>query len=409
MSCIVPITRPAGVVGVGLLVVSCSLLGGCPLGGDSSNSGPVAQITISATQGDPPLRVTASAENSTSAGSSIVKYSWDFAGEASSDEMVASHTFYTPGRYPVTLTVFDADGRQSRARATVLVHGGEVTALIGADSLSGAAPLTVQFDSADSTAVDDTIRDYYWDFGDGGTSREAAPVYTFDQAGSFVVTLRVVSAGGVEGVTQTEVQVFGTIAGASLQFSGTQFANLPVAPAGPLTDFTFQAWCKPDAVGGTLVNFGVPSVAIDVLPATGQLSLRTSASTTNLAASVPANTWRHVAVSYTAGAGAFVYVDGAPIGAAPLDGEFGATLLSLGAGFSGKIAQVQFWGTARSATQIAANIWPSGFEDGLLGAWALDEGAGQTLSNTAVSGAAGVLGSSTAVEAGDPAWSSDAP
>lgn len=402
-------TRPGWLISAGFLFTMISLVGGCPQ--DPGGSAVTAVITISATQGDPPLRVTASGENSTSTGGAIVQYSWDFAGKASYDGISASYTFNTPGRHAVTLTATDSAGNAGSARVHVRVHGGPVTALIGADQLSGPAPLVVKFDSSGSTAIDDTIYDYFWDFGDGETSRSADPTHVFSRGGSFIVSLRVVSAGGVEGSTQTEVQVYQTESDASLQFSGTQFANLPVSPAGPLSEFTFEAWCKPEGAGGTLVNFGAPSLSVGISTSQGLISIGAGGASTDVAASISTGAWRHVAVSYADGADASVFVDGALVGVAPTNGQFSVTLLSLGASFSGKIARVQFWETARSSTQIASDMGSqaAGPASGLLGAWAINEGSGQTLANVAAAGTAGTLGASTAVESGDPAWSSDAP
>ncbi|RMF74353.1 MAG: hypothetical protein D6744_14580, partial [Planctomycetota bacterium] len=45
----------------------------------------------------------------------------------------------------------------------------------------------------------------------------------------------------------------------------------------------------------------------------------------------------------------------------------------------------------------------------LLGAWLLQDGVGQSLTNVISGGAPGVLGSSTAVEPVDPTWSDDTP
>ncbi len=61
------------------------------------------------------------------------------------------------------------------------------------DVTSGTAPLTVAFSSAASTATVDT---YAWDFGDGGTSSEPSPSYTYTRPGSYDVTLTVDGPGG---------------------------------------------------------------------------------------------------------------------------------------------------------------------------------------------------------------------
>jgi PKD repeat protein len=396
---------------VPLSLMLLPLVSGCPLDPFAGDQSAVdAQISISATSGDAPLRVFVSAEQSTSSRGAIVKYAWDFAGQASSEDMTAEHTFFSPGRYAITLTVVDAAGGQDSTRVFVRVRGGDVTAVINADPLTGPAPLTVQFDGTASTAVDDTILDYFWDFDDNEYSREPAPSHLYNLPGTYNVTLRVVSAGGVAGTTEVTVTV-AAAAAASLQFDGSQFATLPVAAEEPLSAFTFEAWCNPDSDGGTLVNFGASSVGIDVSPMDGVITVRVGGESFDAAAPLEAGRWQHVAVSYANDADATVYLAGEPVASLSLTGEFNVPQLLLGAGFRGKMAKVRFWSISRSETEIAADMNGNltGSEEGLLGDWPLDDGSGQALRNNADDGQSGIRGSSDAPEAADPAWSSDSP
>jgi PKD repeat protein len=408
-------TVRAGVAARVLLLVALAfplLITGCPFDLPDPQSPVEALIGISITSGDAPLRVVVSAEQSSSTNGAITQYVWDFAGQARSEEMTAEHTFLSPGRYPINLTVTDESGEQASARVYVRVRGGTVTAVINASRLSGTAPLTITFDGRDSIAVDDTILDYSWDFGDGGDSRSASPIHTFISAGTYTVTLTVESAGGVTGIAEATVTVEGGgAASASLQFNGTQFATLPVATDGALSAFTFEAWCKPEASGGTLVNFGVPNVGIDVSPSIGSIAVTSGSQTSDATATLQTSRWQHVAVSYSSDAGAAVYLAGQRLATLALTGEFDVAQLSLGAGFQGKIARVRFWSVARGDAEVAAGVSGdvSGFAEGLLGDWPLDEGSGQTLRNNADGGEDGTLGTSDAKETSDPAWSADAP
>jgi len=60
----------------------------------------------------------------------------------------------------------------------------------------GAESLTVRFESASSSDPESTALSYVWDFGDGGTSTEAAPEHAYAAPGSYDVTLTVVDALG---------------------------------------------------------------------------------------------------------------------------------------------------------------------------------------------------------------------
>jgi chitodextrinase len=387
-------------------------IGGCPLNEPAARyqSTIDVQIGVSTTAGAAPLQIFVSGEQSSSSRGSIASYAWDFAGEATAESMTAAHTFTRPGRYPITLTVVDPAGEQASARVYVRVSGGAVTAVITANRLSGPAPLGIQFDGSASTAVDDTVLDYHWDFGDNQESRLEAPFHLYRNPGTYTVQLRAVSAGGVEGYSEATVAVGAAAAGASLQFNGTQYATLPVSSAEPLAAFTFETWCRPDSLGGTLVNFGTPNLGIDVEPEVG-ITLRAGSTAQTLAASVTPGQWQHVALSYSSEAGATVYLGGAPAGTLPLTGEFSATLLSTGAGFHGKMGRVRFWSIARGAADIAAGVQGTltGFEEGLLGDWPLSAGQGQILANNAADGDSGTRGASDADELADPAWSNDSP
>lgn len=59
-----------------------------------------------------------------------------------------------------------------------------VTVDVSATSISGCAPLAVQFDDIENVAVN-----YFWDFGDGNTAAVKSPAHTFNQPGTYEVTL----------------------------------------------------------------------------------------------------------------------------------------------------------------------------------------------------------------------------
>jgi PKD repeat protein len=72
------------------------------------------------------------------------------------------------------------------------------TADFSAEPTMGEAPLTVRFGDLSSGAV----QRWEWDFGDGGTSSQSEPVYTYTAPGKYTVKLKVLSAGNLESVVQ---------------------------------------------------------------------------------------------------------------------------------------------------------------------------------------------------------------
>jgi hypothetical protein len=65
------------------------------------------------------------------------------------------------------------------------------SALVTADVLEGQAPLSIHFEGHGSTDPDEQALGYRWDFGNGDTSTEAAPHYTFSTDGTYTVVLTV--------------------------------------------------------------------------------------------------------------------------------------------------------------------------------------------------------------------------
>lgn len=70
-----------------------------------------------------------------------------------------------------------------------------------ADIFSGNEDLTVQFSSAGSTDDKNDIVSYSWDFGNGDTSNEANPLYTYEDGGTFDVVLTIEDGDGFTAVT----------------------------------------------------------------------------------------------------------------------------------------------------------------------------------------------------------------
>ena len=74
-------------------------------------------------------------------------------------------------------------------------------------TLTGKAPLAIDFSAAKSTDSDGTIVKYAWDFGDGGTAVSSTGSHTYSAAGSYPVTLTVTDNEGAVGTATTTVTV----------------------------------------------------------------------------------------------------------------------------------------------------------------------------------------------------------
>ncbi len=160
----------------------------------------LAVINADVLSGTIPLSVNFTGSNSVD-DVGVISYAWDFGDGGTSTEADPQHVFTTPGVYTVSLTVTDGDGNTDTATQEIEVLGTGVgpTAVVSATPESGAPPLEVTFTGSDSTD-DVEIVTYAWDFGDGGTSDEADPVYTYVNPGTYTATLTVTDA---EGLTDT--------------------------------------------------------------------------------------------------------------------------------------------------------------------------------------------------------------
>jgi PKD repeat protein len=125
-------------------------------------------------------------------------WTWDFGDGSSSDEQNPTHVYDEIGAYTVGLVASNALGSDSLSRSSYIVVSVPMApqAQFSASPTSGPAPLTVTF--TDESAHAPT--GWSWDFGDGGSSTEQHPVYTYYAAGTFTVSLTVSNTVGTDTV-----------------------------------------------------------------------------------------------------------------------------------------------------------------------------------------------------------------
>jgi len=118
---------------------------------------------------------------------------WDFGdGNSAKGPSNPVHIYSEPGIYTVTLTVTSATGGSStkvRQKYITVRDKNSLQADFLADPTYGNAPLKVQF--ADCSKG--TVKEWKWDFGDGGTSTEQSPSHIYQKGGKYTVSLTVSS------------------------------------------------------------------------------------------------------------------------------------------------------------------------------------------------------------------------
>ena len=138
------------------------------------------------------------------------RYEWDFGDPNAtpdnpnkSTEDNPSHTYSKPGKYKVTLTAYNADGKVSTKTIEIEVKSVKPIAdftFTGGDCV---APCEVTFTDKSTSA-----KTYSWDFGDGSPkSTEESPKHTYATDGTYTVILTVTGEGGQTSVKEEKVVI----------------------------------------------------------------------------------------------------------------------------------------------------------------------------------------------------------
>ncbi|MEJ2308021.1 MAG: PKD domain-containing protein [Gammaproteobacteria bacterium] len=130
------------------------------------------------------------------------------------------YTSGIPGTYTLTIVdaskagySFDPDNSSLLSESIMvgLPDNQPPVATPNADTTTGPAPLTVNFDATGSSDADGTIVAYAWDFGDGNSSAEPDPANIYWETGTYTATL-------------TVTDDMGATASASIQINATDDA-----------------------------------------------------------------------------------------------------------------------------------------------------------------------------------------
>jgi PKD repeat protein len=120
-------------------------------------------------------------------GQNYANYAWNFGdGETALDLTYQGnhiHSYATWGSYEITLTVSSATCSSDTSQ-TIEIRAPAPNNLGGFRHTYGCAPYTQIFKAATEYATK-----FYWDFGDGGTSTLAEPIYIYDEPGVYIVQL----------------------------------------------------------------------------------------------------------------------------------------------------------------------------------------------------------------------------
>ncbi|MFN5213341.1 MAG: PKD domain-containing protein, partial [Bacteroidota bacterium] len=151
--------------------------------------GPIVNFIGNPLQGCTPL-VVQFTDQSTAPTSTIVSWNWNFGDPASGSANTStlqnpSHTYNSPGFYSVTLTVTDDKG----CTRTITKNNYINPVKPNADFTLSKTALCYGEVACFTNASSGTGLTYFWDFGNGSTSTQAAPCITYYASGSYNITL----------------------------------------------------------------------------------------------------------------------------------------------------------------------------------------------------------------------------
>ena len=190
-----------------------------PTDGPPTTDALTAGIISNETVGDAPATFEFKAD--IAGGTEPYTYNWNFGDDSQeSDKQTVSHTFDEVGTYTVTLTATDADGETASDTLEVTVNeptstdpptdGPPTTDALTAGIISnetvGDAPATFEF-KADIAGGTEPYT-YNWNFGDDSQESDKQTVsHTFDEVGTYTVTLTATDADGETASDTLEVTV----------------------------------------------------------------------------------------------------------------------------------------------------------------------------------------------------------
>lgn len=157
---------------------------------------PIASFSFSGENQTAPAIVSFS--NSSQHASSFV---WEFGDGQSSTEQNPKHTYTKGGTFTIKLTAI-GEGGSNKSEKTITISSIFISAGFYISGDNQTVPAKVNFFNSSYNS-----ESYKWEFGDGGTSTEKEPSYTYTKAGTFTVKLTVTAKDGSTDIKTATVTV----------------------------------------------------------------------------------------------------------------------------------------------------------------------------------------------------------
>ncbi len=120
----------------------------------------------------------------------VTSYQWNFGDGATSTLANPTHTYTVPGSYTVKVIVVTGPGcTDTLIIADAVKVGNKPHINFSATPRDACASTTITFSDLSTMSNGGLINDWFWQFGDGGTSTDQNPTYNYNDTGYFNVTL----------------------------------------------------------------------------------------------------------------------------------------------------------------------------------------------------------------------------
>jgi len=183
------------------------------------------EFTITPVSPEPGEEVVLDASNSTVEGNSIDSYEWDLTDDGSFDsEGQVVTTEATNNTQIIKLRVTTHDGQSAEQER--IIRPSRVEAQYDYHPTDPIAGEPITFDATGSTADNANINSYLWEFDDGTEKSGQRTVHSFNQEGSYIVTLTIV-ADNETGTKDTQTKVIQVSRPLSVNVTDTQ-STVPV-------------------------------------------------------------------------------------------------------------------------------------------------------------------------------------
>lgn len=132
-----------------------------------------------------------------------IEYQWDFGDGTTGTGLLATKRFSEAGSYTLTFTASNGEEASSSQTCSIEVVEPPQPAVISSISADPNPARVGQEVSFTSSAMGDSPLSYSWDFGDGATGEGANPTHTYEEEGTYTVTLEASNDAGSDTSTLT--------------------------------------------------------------------------------------------------------------------------------------------------------------------------------------------------------------